>query len=57
MIFVYACMKVENRPPQYGSEYHGICSREKTSELLGSEDGMYLVRTTGKEQQYILSFM
>lgn len=45
-----------DRPPQYGAEYHGIQSKEEITDLLGSEDGRYLVRST-KRGQHILSFM
>jgi hypothetical protein len=29
---------------QYGEEYHGMLNRTQTDEVLGSEEGSYLVR-------------
>ncbi len=41
-----ACLKqkVPDRPPFYGLEYHGMISRQESEQLLGSDDGNFLVR-------------
>lgn len=35
---------VPSRPPYYGSEFHGMITRHRADELLGDQDGTYLVR-------------
>lgn len=39
------CQKnVPNRPPYYGLEHHGMISRQESEQLIGNEDGNFLVR-------------
>ena len=35
---------VPNRPSFYGLEYHGMISRQESEQLIGNEDGNFLVR-------------
>jgi chimaerin len=37
-------LKLNFVPPQYGFEYHGMVSRQESEQLLGNEDGNFLVR-------------
>jgi hypothetical protein len=53
---VLCTKEIDNKPPQYGLEYHGYLSREDAVNALGSPDGRYLVRS-GPDGDYILSFM
>ncbi len=41
---------------QYGVEYHGVLDKYRAEQLLGGQDGAYLVRDTPKGAS-ILSFM
>ena len=43
--FLYIFLsKVPNRPAHYGLEYHGLISRQECENVLGKEDGNFMVR-------------
>uniref|UniRef100_A0AAY4A198 Beta-chimaerin n=1 Tax=Denticeps clupeoides TaxID=299321 RepID=A0AAY4A198_9TELE len=41
--------EMENRPKHYGREFHGMISRERADELLGSAEGAYLIRESQRQ--------
>ncbi len=51
-----SALQFDQKPPQYGGEYHGAMGRNEAALLLGSEDGQYLVRENPRGN-IILSFM
>lgn len=41
---IYCQKNVPNRPAHYGLEYHGLISRQECENVLGKEDGNFMVR-------------